>query len=167
MLAGFVRLPAFGGRVSLIGVSASMLVAGLALLLASSGQRWRRVALAGALVALFAVVSRSIPDPFDTFLAVRYPRQPAIWRQEGVQSTVSVHASGSRRSMMLDGNHQASDAGSMAFIHQRIAHLPLTIHPEARDVLAIGLGGGATAGAARIHEGVELDVVEPRRRRCR
>lgn len=160
LLAGFLLLPAIGGRSSLIAVAALLLLSGIALLVAPPGPRRRRLAVAGAVVLVFAASAASIPDPFGIYLAVRYPAQPAIWRQEGVQSTVSVHAYGGRRSMMLDGNHQASDAGSMVAVHRRIAHLPLVIHPEARDVLVIGLGGGATAGAASIHEGVELDVVE-------
>ena len=36
----------------------------------------------------------------------------------------------------------------------------MMLHPEARDALVIGLGGGATAGAVSIHDGVDVDVVE-------
>jgi hypothetical protein len=62
--------------------------------------------------------------------------------------------------LVLDGNHQANDTGSMLETHRRIALLALALHPEAKDMLVVGLGGGATAGAASTHEGVELDVVE-------
>ncbi len=36
----------------------------------------------------------------------------------------------------------------------------MVLHPDARDALVIGLGGGATAGAVSIHTGVDVDVVE-------
>jgi spermidine synthase len=160
IVAGFLLLPMLGSRTSLVGVSALILLSGVALILALPAARSLRVGIAGAVAVLFVLGARAIPDPFDTFLRVRYPTQPAIWREEAVQGTVSVHTFGPRFSLFLDGNHQASDTGSMVGIHRRIAHLALAVHPEARQVLVVGLGGGATAGAASIHDGVELDVVE-------
>jgi spermidine synthase len=63
-------------------------------------------------------------------------------------------------SLTVNGNHQASTGPVMTFVHRAIGHLPMMLHPEARDVLVIGLGGGATAGAVSIHDGVEVDAVE-------
>jgi spermidine synthase len=101
------------------------------------------------------------PDPFDQFVAQRYPRQRIISREEGVDATVVVHeARNGERSLTLNGNHQASTGGAMVYDHHRIGHLPMVLHPEARAALVIGLGGGATAGAVTIHEGVDVDVVE-------
>ena len=48
----------------------------------------------------------------------------------------------------------------MVFEHRSIGHLPMLVHPDARDALVIGLGGGATAGAVALHDGVDVDVVE-------
>jgi spermidine synthase len=36
----------------------------------------------------------------------------------------------------------------------------MVVHPEPREALVIGLGGGATAGAVSIHKGAQVDVVE-------
>ena len=36
----------------------------------------------------------------------------------------------------------------------------MAIHPGPRTALVIGLGGGATAGAVSVHDGVDVDVVE-------
>jgi spermidine synthase len=36
----------------------------------------------------------------------------------------------------------------------------MALHPAARSVLVVGLGGGATPGAVSAHDGVEVDVVE-------
>ena len=36
----------------------------------------------------------------------------------------------------------------------------MVVHPDAREALVIGLGGGATAGALSQHAGVSVDVVE-------
>jgi spermidine synthase len=67
--------------------------------------------------------------------------------------------------MYLNGWHQANDTPSMLRLHELIGHLPLLLQPAAparaeRRVLVIGLGGGATAGAAAAHERTRLDVVE-------
>ena len=48
----------------------------------------------------------------------------------------------------------------MVDTHRTIGHLPMMLHPDAREALVIGLGGGATAGAVSIHTGVDVDVVE-------
>ena len=60
----------------------------------------------------------------------------------------------------VNGNHQASSAGSTPFVHRRIGNLPMAVHPDPRTALVIGLGGGATAGAVSRHTGVSVDVVE-------
>ena len=74
---------------------------------------------------------------------------------------MSVHDHGNgRRGLYLDGNHQASDAGTMVYNHRLLANLPMALHPAARSVLVVGLGGGATPGAVSTHDGVEVDVVE-------
>ena len=46
---------------------------------------------AAAAIGLFLV---RVPDPFDVFLAQRVPDQPLLWKQEGVQTTVSIHQLG-------------------------------------------------------------------------
>ena len=100
-------------------------------------------------------------DPFEEFLAQRYRGQQLIWREEGVEATSAVVVSGSGEvSLTVNGNHQASTGPVMTFVHRAIGHLPMMLHPEARDVLVIGLGGGATAGAVSIHDGVDVDAVE-------
>ncbi len=161
LAAGFVLLPRWGSRTSLIGVAALVLASGVALILAALTRPWPRAIAAVAVPALFIVSARQIADPYDAFLSVRWPSHGVLWREEAVQGTVSVHDHGNnRRGLYLDGNHQASDAGSMVYNHRMLANLPMALHPAARSVLVVGLGGGATAGAVSAHEGVEVDVIE-------
>jgi spermidine synthase len=168
LAAGFVLLPAFGSRVSLVLVAAVMFAGGLALFLMlgpAPSERQRvevsRLAIAGALAIAFAVAASRIDDPFEAFLKVRYPADTVVWHDESVQTTVSIHRQpGGGLSMQLEGNHQASDQASMAFVHHRIGYLPMAVHPDPKDALVIGLGGGATAGAVAIDSGVNVTVVE-------
>jgi len=161
LAAGFVLLPHLGSRTSLIILSALTFGGGIVLLFVSELPPKRRAAIAVAASVLFAATAAMSPDPFDQFIAQRYPRQKVVWREEGVDSTVVVHlARDGERSLTVNGNHQASTGPVMVRGHKRIGHLPMSLHPFARKALVIGLGGGATAGAVSTHEGVDVDVVE-------
>jgi spermidine synthase len=158
LAAGFVLLPLLGSRTTLIALSVTT-AAGAALLLAvDRAPLLRRVVIAAA--AAIALLLIRVPDPFDLFLAQRVPDYPLLWRQEGVQTTVSVHQFGRRRVMFLDGLHQASTVGPLVLEHRRIGHLGPLLHRRASDVLVIGLGGGATAGAASQYPYAHTEVVE-------
>ena len=161
LAAGFVLLPALGSRTTLILLSSVALGSGLVLLRFAEARTRTRLILAAAFTTAFASSAAWIADPFDMFLRLRYPRHRVLWREEGVQATVSINRDPSGMLIMtLEGNHQADDAPGMIETHRRIGHLPMVVHPEAREALVIGLGGGATAGAVAMHTGAQVDVVE-------
>jgi spermidine synthase len=156
--AGFILLPAIGSRNTVLLLAAITGCCALALLVVANGPGPRRLALAAGGVAL--LVLAPVPDPFRVFLAQRFPDWPIVWQEEGVQTTVSVHRVGTQRAMYLDGLHQASTAGSMSRTHWRIGHLGMMLHPQAADVLVVGLGGGATAGAVSRYPFARTHIVE-------
>ncbi len=159
--AGFLFLPWWGSLTSLIVVAGIVLASGLSLLLAALTRPALRATAVVALPAIFLAAASRIADPYDAFLSLRWPSHGVLWREEAVQGTVSVHDHGNgRRGLYLDGNHQASDSGTMVYNHRLLANLPMALHPAARSVLVVGLGGGATPGAVSAHDGVEVDVVE-------
>lgn len=161
IVAGFVMLPRLGSGTSLVVLGSLSFAAGLALLAASGLSRRARATSALLASAVFAAAIFWSPDPFVQFVAQRYPGQAVVWQEEGVEATVVVHRN--RRdelALTINGNHQASTDPATTYVHRRIGHLPMAIHPGARTALVIGLGGGATAGAVSIHDGVDVDVVE-------
>ncbi len=161
LAAGFVLLPAIGSRWSLVLLASVSFASGLVLLARSELGRAVRWLTAAAASGLFLAAIAASPDPFDEFVIQRYPGQRIVSREEGIEATVVVHQSrGGVLAMTVNGNHQASTDGTTMYVHRRIGHLPMAIHPHARTALVIGLGGGATAGAVSIHEGTEVDVVE-------
>jgi spermidine synthase len=161
LTAGFILLPVWGSQASLVATATLIFVSGFALLMLALRGNPVRVLAASLLVPAFAVLAVRTTDPFMTFLRLRFPNLPVASHEEAVEGTVSVHGDGPGRYMLvLDGNHQANDTGPMLATHRRISLLALAIHPEPRDVLVVGLGGGATPGAVSRHEGVDLDVVE-------
>ena len=157
LVAGFLLLPLIGSRGTLLVLGALTAAAATWLLLTDEGNRTTLI-VAG--LALFVAACVYTPDPFDVFLRQRFPGQRVIWREEGVQSTVSVHESGSLRSLHLDGNHQASTSGGTVAVHRRIGGIGVAIHPDPRATLVIGLGGGATAGAVSRFPFARVEVVE-------
>jgi spermidine synthase len=156
VVGGFVLLPWLGSRRALVVCAALYLAVSVWMLLAGR----RRVA-AVALVALFAALVRVVPDPFTAALARRHgPGERIFWKEEGVQTSVSIHTHAYRGWLMyLDGLHQASDAPEMVRLHRLIGHLPMVLHPDPRRVLVVGLGGGATPGAVSQHD-ADVLVVE-------
>lgn len=161
LAAGFVLLPLLGSRSSLVAVSAVILISGMVLVAFAEARKGMRMVIGAAGALAFVAAAALITDPFELFLQLRYPNHQVLWREEGVQATVSINrAPGGMMVMTLEGNHQADDAPGMLAAHRRIGHLPMVIHPQAREALVIGLGGGATAGAVSLHRGAEVDVVE-------
>lgn len=156
IVGGFVLLPYFGSRRALIALAACYLATGLLLLLPR--RRWGQAIV---LAAAFAGAVRIVPDPFEVTLVRRHGAGERIfWREEGIQTSVSVHTHAFRGWLMyLDGLHQASDAPEMVKLHRLIGHLPTVLHPNPTRVLVVGLGGGATPGAVSQHD-TDVQVVE-------
>lgn len=154
---GFWLIPGLGVRQALALAAAAF--PAIALVLAGAGQRRPRPALIAGLV-LFGGLAMALPDPLDLAFARRHGSdRPPLWRDEGPQATVSVHGDGHSRQLFIDGLTQASDRPEAIRVHRDIGHLAMLLHRDPRDVLVIGLGGGATAGAVSRH-GARLSIVE-------
>lgn len=154
--AGFLLLPRAGSVKALIALAAMFVASGLWLSL-----RRRRWITSVAIVALFVMVSRDFPDPFKVAINRRYGDQLLeFWRHEGAQTAVSVRASEFQHVLYLDGLHQANDQPAMVRLHRAIGHLPMVLHGDPRDVLVVGMGGGATPGAVTQYPHARIDIVE-------
>jgi spermidine synthase len=161
VIAGFLLLPKLGTRGSLMALTALGLASGVALLFTLP--RFQRViSYGGSLIGLFAfvLIGAGLPEIYSVALANRYSGEELIWREEGVQTTASVHAAGAARILYLDGLHQASDGRGVVQLHRLIGHLPMLLHDDPRTALVIGLGGGVTPGAVSQHSNTATDVVE-------
>ena len=162
LVAGFLLVPAVGSRTS-VTIVACVTLAGALLLLHGLAVSRFRLAMGSALagMTLFAGVAYFVEDPFRLVESHRYGGQQVLWRDEGVQTTVSVHRTPTGdRILYLDGLNQANDSSEMTRVHAQIGHLALALHPTARTALVIGLGGGVTAGAVARRQDVAVDVVE-------
>jgi spermidine synthase len=121
----------------------------------------RRWLAAVAIVAAFIYLVNDFPDPFKIAINRRYRDQlMEFWRHEGPQTAVSVRASEFQHVLYLDGLHQANDQPEMVRLHRAIGHLPMVLHGNPRDVLVVGMGGGATPGAVSQYPNAQIQVVE-------
>ncbi len=159
LVGGFILLPRAGSVNALIVLGAMYVVSGLILVIASRGAwRWGAVI---AIAAAFFLIARDLPDPFRVAIDRRYGNLLLeFWRDEGPQTAVSVRASQYQHVLYLDGLHQANDQPAMVTLHRAIGHLPMVLHGAPKEVLVVGMGGGATPGAVSQYAGTRVQVVE-------
>lgn len=81
-----------------------------------------------------------------------------LYYKEGVTATVSVFQ-GQYLFLRVNGKTDAGDSPDN-LTQRLLAHVPLLLHREAKDVLVIGLGSGVTLGSALRHPIARADVVE-------
>ncbi len=156
--AGFLLLPKAGSVNTLIALGALFVLSGLWVLINRRPWRW---GAALVLATSFFLVARDLPDPFRVAIDRRYGNLLLeFWRDEGAQTAVSVHASQFQHVLYLDGLHQANDQPAMVALHRAIGHLPMVLHGAPKDVLVVGMGGGATPGAVSQYPEANVEVVE-------
>ncbi len=162
LVAGFGLIPAFGSRISVVVLASAFGLAGLALIWSSTTGMRQRLVAAGAVALLFAAAVRVLPNPLSAVQGQRVPRgERPMFLEEGKQTTVAVYRQpGGGSVLYLDGLHQANDSYPMVTLHRQIGLLPIAIHRAPARGLVIGLGGGVTAGAVSLTDGLSLDVVE-------
>ena len=158
--AGFLLIPRLGIRWSLVVVSSVGLVSAIVVLAVVSRRRRPAIVWALGSVTLFVAIASVLPDPLSAALARRYGGERLLWREEGVQTTVTVQQSDTQRVLYLDGLHQTNDSAGMVAVHAQIGTLAMAIHNDPKRALVVGLGGGATAGSVARFSTASVDVVE-------
>lgn len=156
--AGFFLVPILGARVSLTLIAALPMLGAVALFLTSGAKAAK--AAAAASFALFVGGAVLEPDIFRDVVARRYDNQKILWHSEDAQTTVTVTQEGGSHQLLIDGMHHATDQEGEVILHRAIGLLGLAVHPSPSRILVVGMGGGATAGAASVMPGTNTQVVE-------
>ncbi len=175
LAAGFLLIPQLGLRSSLIIVSLCLIAS--ALLVIARGALTRRAQTTGLLTAAAAAASIVFSPAWDRELlasgvymyAENAPKDvdldtllkagTLLYYKEGAASTVSVKRLTGTTTLAVDGKVDASNRGDM-LTQKLIAHLPLLLHDNPREVGIIGLGSGVTLGAALSHPIARADAIE-------
>ena len=175
LAAGFLFIPAFGIQPTLWIVSGSLIACTAALMFTGALAGMSRVAgLVTAAISIVLVVTSPPWDrellaagvymyapyvPKDLDLETQLKAGELLYYEEGAAATVSVKKLTGTTTLAVDGKTDASNRGDM-LTQKLIAHLPLLLHRDPKDVFILGLGSGMTVGAALTHPIDRVDVVE-------
>jgi spermidine synthase len=165
-LAGFVLVPLLGSQATLIVLAMISLAVGALLARAVGGIR--RTVLGLTLIPAVGLVLFLLLRPgilMDGIFRTLMPHHRVLFNKEEAEGMVSVtervHNDTPYYFLLIGGRLQASDEQISLFIHRQLAHLPILFHPEPKEILVVGLGGGSTVGGAIRYPMVEqIDVVE-------
>jgi spermidine synthase len=172
LAGGFVLIPAWGlQRSTYIAASLCLVAAALVWMSQAARRKW-----ISAVVAAAAGAAIWLLPPWDRALlssgAYKYAAyMPAEYRdamlragdllyyREGAASTISVRRAAGAVTLAIDGKVDASNAGDM-LTQRLLAHVPLLLHPDPRNVAVIGLGSGVTVGSVLRHPVTRVDAIE-------
>lgn len=161
LAAGFVLIPAFGARNSLLVIAGLFLVA--ALVAAPLSERPRDVrdrplrqaaVAAGAIIAVIAVL---LPRQILVNFNMQQSSQPqVVYHGEGIAHTVDIIRTPANNTLMMVNGNIEADTTLVQRRHFILkAHLPLLLHRDANDIAVIGLGLGVTLAATTRNPAVE------------
>ena len=163
VLGGFILLPLFGARGSLIIIAGCFAIAGIVLIRSEGRDQLRRIlfdpifSLAIGLLVISTVVVFLLPDQTVLNFNQQQSAQPdVIYHGEGVSHTVDlIRSDNGNTIMMINGNIEA-DTTLLQRRHFILkGHLPLLLHPDPADIAIVGLGLGITLGASERHPTVK------------
>ncbi len=175
LAAGFAIIPAFGLETTLRVVALFLLLAAALVFAVVAMPRATRVAgLAVGVAALFVMALSPRWDrellasgaylyapfaPKGANLEALLKAGTLLYYREGAAATVSVKRLTGTTTLAVDGKTDASNRGDM-LTQKLVAHLPLLLHDNPREVAVVGLGSGVTVGAALTHPVAGVDVIE-------
>ncbi len=159
LVAGFFLLPRFGAHASLLVVAFVNIAIGAGLALATRRRALAGAVVAGGLIAIApSVLDTATLDVYRTVVSARLSTARIPWYREGLESSVAVAETADDRFLLINGAIHSASSG--LYYHRWLGHLGAIAHPDPKDALVIGLGGGATAGAMALHPGLRVHVVE-------
>ncbi len=159
LVVGLAVLPAIGLRHTFLAVSIGAIV-----FAAGPLARWAALsrptrALTGV-AALAAITILWMAAPADLRLWQHGPQDRLIAYRDGRSATISVAMEpDSTVFLKVDNNYRLGDTRTR-FAQQRQGLLPLLLHPDPGRALFIGVGTGASAGAAAEFGDVAVDALD-------
>ena len=168
--AGFLLIPHVGLRNTVLLCGGLYLLSGAAVLFKTRERLAGAVALGALVASIFLlpnwqhdVMSLGIFD-IDVEAATSPdftpgPEPKLTYYREGSTCTVAVINFGDLRTLKINGKADAS-TGLDRSTQMLSGHLPLLLADKTDRVLVVGLGCGASAGAATLHPAKEIDCVE-------
>jgi len=168
VVAALVILPQLGTISGTRAIAGLNLLLGCAVLARQPGAG-RSLALAGGALALLLATSLFLPArlPFRVSESIASQSMDLLFEEEGDLATVQVWAARAhpeRRAMTVDGTAIGESRGLRRAIYGKqilLAHLPMSLDPDASATLNIGLGSASTLDTLAGYPDVQfLEAVE-------
>jgi spermidine synthase len=159
LVVGFVAMPRWGLKRTLLACAFAALVYGAAVLLPWAGVRGaRRRSWLGwsALVAVAALWGAGK----EVRLWREHPGDVLLHYEDGPAASVAVVESADASRLLKIDNHYRLGATRTWFSQQRQALIPLCLGGDAGSVLVLGMATGGSAGAAAAWGELEIDILE-------
>ena len=186
---GFVFIPNMGIQRSLLFAAILFLLSGIVLFaLTPSRREFRNIILASSLVIVVFGGSIGLDQTLESWdprilssglymlshetelekmaqkgrleELLKKQEQDLKYYKEGLTATVAVIEQKGHRFLKIGGKTDATTFGDMP-TQLLLAHVPMMLHPQPKQVLVIGLGAGVTIGSVLSYPSVQkLDVVE-------
>lgn len=160
LVAGFILIAAIGTRGTVIFISLTEAVLG-AIVLAHSGAKRQNLAFASILIIATLGLGILSPDPFFSVIKKIVDRDPNMeiyYHKEGVAATTTAYGS---KTEPLDKHILINGIGMTSLVPETkiMAHLPILLNKNTKEVLIICFGMGTVLKSAVAH-GVHCEVVE-------
>ena len=95
----------------------------------------------------------------DVNFSIKVKRQLASHKSE-IQQIDILDTYGFGRVLVLDGDLMITEKDELIY-HEMLAHVPMAVHPQVRNVLVIGGGDGGTVRELTKYKSIEsIDLVE-------
>ena len=168
--AGFVFIPLLGLHTSLaVTAFLSVGLGGLLLACGVGQRRWLQRAVYIGILGVFGIVKWVTPTLHFADIAGE-PEKELLYYEESVAGVVKVATDiYDRRLLSINGwsvagtgtpNPDVALVNDYPEVQKMLAHLPMLLHPEPRQVLVIGFGAGGTSWSMSLYDLTRLDIVE-------
>ena len=177
--AGFVLIPTLGIRGALLTAIAAQVLGGVMAVVGMSARGWTMLLGAAGAVLLAVLLFAAPPWNRELMAAAFYhyadsftdiedvqaelqEKEEMLFYRDGLTATVTVNRKRhSPENIYIATNGKIDGSSRIDMPTQRlIAHFPLLLHPDPKQVAVIGMGTGSTAGSAALHPVEKVTVVE-------
>jgi spermidine synthase len=164
-IAGFILIPLFGIKFSIIFAGAINLLVGFTILLISKWKFFKKFVVVTSIVFVFLAffgnynIQQMHSGGFYRTSEIQKDLGEVVYYEEGLHSTVTVRRLyGKGYSLNINGYGQGSSEINDLRVNYLLSYLPLLISPESENSLVIGLGTGTTSGQLAQH--IEVTTIE-------
>ena len=157
LVVGFVCLPAFGLKISLLFITGVSLATGFATWMWLD--RSLSLLFRGAAVAISTLIWIGIPFVTGTRIPADFlgERGSLVAFREGVGSNLAVIRDKGLLTLEIDRLWQGENRKNQQVM---AAHIPMLFHPNPRSVLVVGVGTGQTASRFLMYDITRLECVD-------